>query len=73
MNYATMQGKIIKEQKRMDKEFNLTAAGETGTEQTENHTATISNAGSFAIFQFGKSRLKFAALYSLEYYDSVVQ
>lgn len=41
--------------------------------KAENHTATISNAENYTIFQFGESRLKFAAPYSLEYYDSVVQ
>lgn len=36
-------------------------------------TAYLSNEGAYTIFSFGESRLKFAAPYSLERYENVVQ
>ena len=36
-------------------------------------TAFLSNEGSYTLFTIGNTRLKFAAPYSLEYYDSVKQ
>lgn len=36
-------------------------------------TAYLSNDGAFTIFSFGDTRLKFAAPYSLEHYEKVLQ
>ena len=40
---------------------------------TDSHTAFLSNEGSYTIFSFGETRLKFIAPYSLQKYENVVQ